>query len=107
MRMTVRIGSVMALSAGIGWIALPTAGDAAERRLEQLPGDLATVLLLWTEPLKQIAIHSRQMDPVTGLWLGLIDGSVQSLSRSAKLFLSDGARSPTSNEPGKMLQYTF
>lgn len=82
--------------------------DARERPIKELPKDIWDLAFVWTEPLKQVARHSRQSDPVSGLWFGLIDGSVRSVTRTAKFFLAhpDDATSPTPN-PKKQFRYSF
>jgi hypothetical protein len=80
---------------------------AAERPLEELPRDVLGLAFMWTEPLKQVAEHSRRHDPVSGLWMGLVDGSVKSVERTARIFLPEGAATAPEPEPGKILRYTF
>jgi len=81
---------------------------AIERRLEQLPGDVFDILFLWTEPLKQVAEQSRRFDPVSGLWLGLVEGTRKSLERSVQFFLfQDRSAAPSPREPGEILRYSF
>jgi hypothetical protein len=81
--------------------------QARERPLEELPKDVLSLAFVWTEPLKQVARHSRRHDPVSGLWMGLVDGSVKSVERTARLFLPEGTATPPEPEPGKILRYTF
>lgn len=80
---------------------------AAERPLEELPRDILGLAFMWTEPLKQVVKHSRRHDPVSGLWMGLVNGSVKSVERTARIFLPEGAATPPEPEPGKILRYTF
>lgn len=86
----------------VGWTGTAT---AAERPIEELPGDVGRVIFAWTEPIKQVAKRSRELDPVSGLWIGLIDGSVKSVERTAQFLLED--RSSATQEPGKIFRYSF
>ena len=95
------VTGLIVLAAGAGRV------DARERPIEQLPKDLIDLAFVWTEPIKQVAQHSRRFDPISGLWFGLVDGSVKSVERTAKFFFyPEGAQSkPT--EPGKLFHYSF
>jgi len=94
------IGGVLLVGTAPAW--------AVERRLEQLPGDVFDILFLWTEPLKEVAKQSRRFDPVSGLWLGLVEGTRKSLERSARFFLfQDRGTAPSPREPGEILRYSF
>ncbi len=99
---------VTALMLCVCVIGSAPAAFAVERRLDQLPGDVAMFAFLWAEPLKQAVKESRQHDPISGVWFGLVDGSVKSLERTTSFFRykDDG----TPNEPpqgGKLLKYSF
>lgn len=82
-----------------------SAMGAEDKPIEQLPQDVLELAFAWTEPIKQVAKRSRQFDPVSGLWIGLVDGSVKSVERTAQFLLED--RSSTSHEPGKIFRYSF
>lgn len=74
--------------------------------IEHLPKDVWNLAFVWTEPFKQVAEQTRQHDPVNGLWLGLLGGSIKSVERAANVFLKRDSASPTP-EPGKQFHYTF
>ena len=95
----VMIGLVL-MAAGAGIV------DAREQPIEQLPKDVVDLAFVWTEPLKEVAKQTRQLDPVRGLWFGLLEGSVKSVQRTARFFLSPDKERP-SPEPGKLLKYSF
>lgn len=91
----------------LGWSGPAAAGD---RPLEELPRDAVRLAFVWTEPLKSAANEIRRFDPVSGLWFGLLEGSVKSVERTANYFLpseqdeSGGA----TFKPGKaLLRYSF
>lgn len=82
--------------------------EAREKPISELPKDVWDIAFMWTEPLKQVGEQSRRSDPVSGLWLGLLDGSIKSVERTTKFFLFQGSDSPTSTpESGKQLRYSF
>jgi hypothetical protein len=99
------------MSRAIGWVLsivlIGGAGavEARERNLEELPGDVLSLATVWTEPLKSVARETRHFDPVSGLWFGLVEGSVKSLERTANFFLPRNDEPPA--EPGKLLRYSF
>ncbi|MBI4343713.1 MAG: hypothetical protein HY601_02740 [Candidatus Omnitrophica bacterium] len=81
--------------------------EARERPIEELPKDLLDIAFVWTEPIKQVAEQSRRFDPVSGLWFGLVDGSVKSVERTAKFFLYPDGGSAETPEASKQFQYSF
>ena len=99
-------GVVMVVLLIAGWTA-PVA--ARERSLDDLPHDVWDVAFAWTEPIKHVARETRRFDPVSGLWFGLLEGSIKSVERTAGLFL------PTQDEPSRntgqsgqpLLRYSF
>ena len=103
--------------AAIAWMALglllaPISAEATERQLTDLPQDAFNVLFLWTEPIKSVVRQSRQYDPVSGLWIGLVDGSVKSFERSAQFLIFDDLNQPSTpgrvkRGPGKFINYNF
>ena len=81
--------------------------QARERPIEDLPKDVLTLAFVWTKPLQQVAEQSRRFDPVTGLWLGLVDGSVKSVERTAQFFLYPEGLNSESPEASKQFRYSF
>ena len=73
---------IVGLMCGLGTIA-----EARERALEELPRDAWDLAWVWTEPIKQAAKESRRFDPISGVWFGLLEGSVKSVERTADLLL--------------------
>ena len=101
-----RVGWVMAIMIVAGWI--PNA-QAREKSIEELPKDVWTLAFMWTEPIKGVVRESRRFDPVSGLWFGLLEGSISSVERTADILLPGDEEHP-GREPksGKaLLRYSF
>lgn len=101
-----RIAAVMMM----GIVCAAAAAEAKDRPIEQLPADVWMVATLWTEPLKEVAKQTRQFDPISGLWFGLVDGSVKSVQRIARFFIPQedkAAPGPTYREGKAILRYSF
>lgn len=84
--------------------------QARDRPIEELPKDVWNLAFVWTEPIKSMANAARRFDPVSGLWFGLLEGSVKSLERTAELFLLRKAQEPPTSpaQPDNaLLRYTF
>ena len=83
---------------------------AEERSLEDLPNDVWDLAFVWTEPLKEAARETRRFDPISGLWFGLLEGSVKSIERTADVFLprqkGSSPRSTQQKNP-TLWRYTF
>ena len=88
------------LLAGAGMV------EARERPIEDLPGDVWEIASLWTEPIKQVARDTRRFDPVSGVWFGLLEGSVRSMERTAE-FLMPSKDSGARQRNPLLLRYTF
>ena len=89
----------------------PMAAEAArERPLSELPKDAWDLAFVWTEPVKQVAHESRRFDPISGLWFGLLEGSIKSVERTAEFFFPPELPSPA-GQPGSpnkpLLRYNF
>lgn len=98
---TIRRTALMLVIGSLG--ALPAA--AVEKSIEELPKDVRDAAFVWTEPLKSVAERSRQFDPVSGLWFGLLDGTVKSVERTVRIFVPrEGGEAP---EPSKQFEYKF
>ena len=80
-----------------------------EKPLKDLPKDVTDVALLWTQPIKSVAEQSRRFDPVSGLWFGLLDGTVKSVERAVRIFVPREEPAPArpGSKPDKLLEYTF
>jgi hypothetical protein len=61
---------------------------ADERTLGDLPKDAWDVASVVTEPVKGMARGARRLDPISGLWRGLLEGSARSVERTADLLLN-------------------
>ena len=85
--------------------------EAKDRPIEQLPQDVWNLALVWTEPIKAVVKQTRQFDPISGLWFGLVDGSVKSVERTAQFILpsdrDDNALHPTYKGEKAILRYSF
>lgn len=77
---------------------------ADERPIETLPGDVVNAATVWTEPIK--AIHARGFDPISGLWVGLIEGTVASAQRALGLIQGRASSNPA-RDGGKLFRYSF
>ena len=91
----------------IGWAG---AIEARERQLEQLPKDVWDLAFIWTEPVKSIAEDTRRFDPVSGIWFGLLEGSMKSVERVTDFLLpqqkdASPSSAPESQKP--LLRYSF
>ncbi len=83
--------------------------EAKDRPIEQLPQDVWNLATVWTEPIKGVARETRRFDPVSGVWIGLVDGSVKSVERTAQFFFptEHNAPGPTYKGGKAILRYTF
>lgn len=78
---------------------------AVEKSIEELPKDVRDAAFIWTQPIKSVAEQSRQLDPVSGLWFGLLDGTVKSVERAVRIVVPrEGGEAP---EPSKQFKYNF
>ena len=84
--------------------------EAKDKNIEDLPKDVWTLATFWTEPIKQVVKDSRQFDPVSGFWFGLVEGSVKSVERTADVLLppKDKSQPGADVKDGKLLyRYSF
>ena len=84
-----------------------TAFAAIDKPLEELPKDAWDIATLWTEPIKHAARGARQIDPISGLWFGLLEGSVKSVERTVALVWSQDNDSKAHPSRGDLLRYSF
>jgi len=96
----------MVVQSGLAWAA---ADSTQEKSIEQLPRDVWDLAFIWTEPIKQAVERSRTIDPVSGLWFGLLDGSVKSVERVAGMLLEQETEQPASrkSQGSPFLRYSF
>ena len=78
----------------IGWTG---ALEARERPISQLPKDVIDVAFVWTEPIKEVARQSHESNPISGLCLGLLAGSVKSVQHTAEFVVSGFEKSGRSD----------
>ena len=78
------MGVIAALIAGQAAMA-----EARERSIEALPKDVWDAATVWSGPMKQVNQQTRRFDLVSGVWLGLLEGSIKSAERTASLVLPD------------------
>jgi len=85
--------------------------EAKEQPLQRLPSDAWDLATVWTEPIKEVAKQTRAFDPISGLWFGILNGSVKSLERVTRLLLVRQHERPDANAPSPsdkaLLRYTF
>ena len=95
----------------VGWLIVAGAGtaQARERTLTELPGDVWSLAFAWTEPIKQAVKYSRDFDPVSGAWFGLLDGSVKSVERATQFIRPEDKEraGPEMKSGNALLRYTF
>ena len=101
--------TIVAVIAGMLIVVAAAVAEARERALTELPGDVWNLAFVWTEPIKQAVKYSRTFDPVSGVWFGLLDGSVKSVERAAAFIRPDDKeRAGPETKSGKaLLRYTF
>ena len=95
--------TAMALIALVSWVA---SVEASERSMEKLPQDVWGVA---TAPITSIAKETRRFDPVSGLWFGLVEGSIKSFERTAGLLLQNNQEPSGHPAPSEkpLLRYSF
>ena len=84
--------------------------EARDRPLEELPRDVWELAFVWTEPIKSVAKEMRRFDPLSGLWFGLLEGSVKSVERTAEFFIPRNAQEPPTSPDeadNPLLRYSF
>ena len=105
-----KMGGVVAVVVALGgWVG---SLEAREKPIRELPKDVWDLAFVWTEPIKQAAQGSRQFDPMSGVWFGLLEGSVKAVERTAGLVLSEDSHDETiahtSSKTGNaLLRYSF
>jgi len=102
------VGLILALLIqAAGWAGR---AEARDRPLEELPRDVWELAFVWTEPIKSMAKEVRRFDPVSGLWFGLLEGSVKSVERTAEFFIPRHAQEPPTSPDetdNPLLRYSF
>lgn len=101
-RWIVVVAAVTLLSGG--WV------EAAEHKsITELPKDAVDLAFVWTEPIKGVAHQTRLLDPVSGLCVGLVEGSVKSLARAFHVFAPAHSSAGSLSDPNKkpLLRYSF
>ena len=102
-----------AVAVMLGLTGLTAVLEAREKPIEELPKDALDLAFVWTEPIKQAAEESRRFDPISGVWFGLLEGSVKAVERTAGLVLlssgvEEGAPSKSpSRTDNALLRYSF
>ena len=102
-----RLAVAVVIAMGVGsWAEVV---EAKDKPIEQLPKDVWDLAFAWTEPIKAVAKETQAFDPISGLWIGLVDGSVKSFERTAQFFLPrDKALHGPHFEEGKaLIRYSF
>lgn len=81
---------------------------AEEKTIDQLPDDIVDIATVWIEPIKQVHKRSKQLDPISSLWFGLIEGSIKSVERVVSMVFSqeDQPHTPP-RKPSETFRYTF
>jgi len=94
---------VIALMSAVG----PRAAFAVEKSIQELPRDVVDAATVWTEPIKSVAEETRRFDPISGLWFGLLKGTVKSFERTAGLLFKGRESSDPNRDAGKTFRYQF
>jgi hypothetical protein len=83
--------------------------EARDTSITEFPKDAWDLAFMWTEPMKHVAKETRRFDPLSGLWFGLLEGSIKSVERTAEFLLQEGEeRSGQPVKSGKpILRYSF
>ena len=101
---------------GLGWAATeqfqsrtPHRKPPQGKSIDELPKDALDVAFAWTEPIKQVARETRRFDPISGLWFGLIEGSVKTVERTVNVFLpkEKGRPDPEFKSGKALIRYQF
>ena len=92
----------------VGWIG-PV--EAEEKTIKDIPKDAWNLGTVWTEPIKGVIKETRRVNPISGLWHGLWQGSIKSLQRTAE-FLIQKEEEAQPNQPAQpeeqpLLRYSF
>jgi len=89
---------------------LTSGAEARDKPIEELPKDVWDLAFVWTEPIKFVAKETRRFDPISGLWFGLLEGTVRSFERTVEFFVPRKAQEP-STQPSQseqpLLRYSF
>lgn len=103
-----RVAALVVVGTMVTWAGI---SEAREQPLQKLPADVWDLATVWTEPIKEVAKQTRAFDPISGLWFGILNGSVKSLERVTRLLLARRHERPNTHTPpasGKALfRYTF
>lgn len=96
----------------LGLVGVAVSLEAREKPIEELPRDAWNLAFVWTEPIKHAAQQGRQFDPVSGVWFGLLEGSVKAVERTAGLVLpSEEESAMAAKHPSRtdnaLLRYSF
>lgn len=83
---------------------------AAEKPLGQLPQDMLALADAATQPVQAVHRETRRFDPISGVWFGLVEGSVKSVEHAAKFFFDtakedDAQQARTGKNP--LVKYSF
>lgn len=94
---------MLAISSAVG-------ATAAEKPLEELPQDVLALADAATQPVQQVHRDTRRFDPISGVWFGLVEGSVKSVEHTAKFFFDvtkedDAQHTRTGKNP--LVKYSF
>ncbi|MBI4341908.1 MAG: hypothetical protein HY599_00900 [Candidatus Omnitrophica bacterium] len=79
----------MVIAAGVALVAGASVSQAREQAIEDPPKGVWDLATVWNGPIQQVNRDARRFDLVSGLWLGLLEGSVKSAERTASLVLPD------------------
>jgi hypothetical protein len=96
-----------AIVAAIMVLAGRMAAAAEDKPIQDLPKDVQGIAMAWVEPFRSVAEQSRRFDPVSGLWIGLLAGSVKSVERTAEILLRGRESSNPARDAGKIFRYRF
>ena len=77
--------------------------EAREKSISELPKDAWTIACLWAEPLKPVGALPRR-STVSDFWVAWLNGSMQSVRRSANRLFFQGDSPTFAPEPGNPLR---
>ena len=86
--------------------------EAEEKTIKDIPKDAWNLGTVWTEPIKGVVKETRRVNPISGLWHGLWQGSIKSLQRTAEFLIPPKEEEAQPNQPVQpeekpLLRYSF
>lgn len=101
---------IVALLSVVLLLGAATRAAAEEKAIADLPKDLWVLATVWTEPIKGVAREVRRLDPVSGFWFGLLEGSVKSVEHATHVLLGsprEANKQPQTSSDKPLVRYSF